>query len=248
MIKMENKKFSVSAYITFLIVVFVLIVIIFSMYKYSVEGESKPPFVISKIIVTSGAKTIDITQKETGYTATVLQNNDIKIAIQKNSEYKKEAKIKKIVINNVQISETDRTSEIAVYRPSKGTNLYDYQEQYAVRGNLEYFGGNETNIKDDNLKISNQGGIIELSVAQYNLGEIGYNENEQIPVDGTLLQRLNINQEDISFKLTFDMIVELEGDLKFKTTITMDLPKGNITENGIELYEHNDFKAVFKRI
>ena len=98
------------------------------------------------------------------------------------------------------------------------------------------------------MKVSNQGGIIELSVAQYNLGEITYKENEQIPVDGTLLKSLNIDNKNVFFKLTFDMIVELEGNLKFKTTITMDLPKGDIIENGIEIYEHTDFKSVFKRI
>ena len=247
MIKMEEKKFSASAYAAFLVVVLILIVVIFSMYKYSVEGESRPPFIISKIIVTSGAKTVDITKKEVEYAATILQNNDIKIAVEKNPEYKNEANIKKLIINNIQISETTN-NQIAAYRPSKGTNLYDYQEQYALTGDMEYLGSNMTDLKGDNLKVSNQGGIIELSVAQYNLGEITYKENEQIPVDGTLLKSLNIDNKNVFFKLTFDMIVELEGNLKFKTTITMDLPKGDIIENGIEIYEHTDFKSVFKRI
>ena len=205
MIRIENKKFSISAYITFLVIVFILIVIIFSMYKYSVEGESKPPFIISKIIITSGAKNVDITQNETGYAAKVLQNNDIKIAIEKNSEYKKEAKIKTITINNIKISNTTKENQIAMYRPSKGTNLYDYQEPYVVKESLEYTGGAETDIKSDNLKISNQGGILELSIAQYNLGEIEYKENEPIAIDGTLLKNFNLSQEEISFKATFDM-------------------------------------------
>jgi len=113
---------------------------------------------------------------------------------------------------------------------------------------MEYFGSSKTDLKSDNLQISNQGGIVELSVAQCNLGEITYKENEQIQIDGTLIEKLNMDSKDIAFKLTFDMIIELEGNLKLKTTITMDLPKGNIIENGIELYEHKDFKSVFKRI
>lgn len=248
MIQVGNKKFSIGAYITFLIVIFISIVIVFSMYKYSVEGESRPPFVLSKIIITSSAKTSNLTQKETGYTATILQNNDIKIAIEKNPEYKKEAKIKQITINNIQIIDTNRTDEITVYRPSTGTNLYDYQEQYIVRESMEYFGAAETNVKNEKLQISNQGGIIEFSVVQYNLGEMEYTENEQTPIDGTLLNKIGKTQEDISFKLTFDMIIEVESGIKFKTTITMDLPKGNIVQNGVEIYEHTDFKAVFKRI
>lgn len=248
MIKIGEKKFSASAYAAFLVGILIIIVVIFSMYKYHVEGESKPPFIISKIIVTSSAKTVDIAQKDEDYVANILQNNDIKIAIQKNPEYKKEAKIKKLVINNIQITETNNASQIAVYRPSKGINPYDYQEQYVVKENMEYFGSSKTDLKGDNLQISNQGGIVELSVAQHNLGEITYKENEQISIDGTLIKKLNMESEDIAFKLTFDMIIELEGNLKLKTTITMDLPKGNIMENGIELYEHKDFKSVFKRI
>lgn len=248
MVGIEEKKFSIGAYITFLVVILILIVIVFSMYKYSVEGESKPPFIISQIIVTSGAKPVNITQGETGYTATVLQNNDIKIVVQKNEEYKKEAKIKKIAINNIRILDTEKGSNIFLYRPSKGTNLYDYQEAYIVKEEMEYLGGSETEIKSDDLKISNQGGIIEFSIAQHNLGTIEYKENEQVPVDGTLLKSINLSSKDVSFKLTFDMIVELENGLKFKTTITADLPKGDIAENGIEIYEHTSFKSVFKRI
>jgi len=145
MIKMEEKKFSASAYAAFLVGLLLIIVVIFSMYKYHVEGESKPPFIISKIIVTSSAKTVDITQKDTDYAANILQNNDIKIAIQKNPEYKKEAKIKKLIINNIQITETDKATQIAVYRPSKEINLYDYKEQYVLKGDMEYFGSSKTN-------------------------------------------------------------------------------------------------------
>lgn len=247
MIQFQEKKFSLGMYITIVSIVMALIVVCFTMYKYSIEGESRPPFVISKIIVTSGAKTTDMVNKESGYVANVLQNNDIRIAIQKNPEYKKEAKMKKVTINNVQITETNNANGIALYRPSKGTNLFEYQEQYIVNGDMEYLGSSETDIKGDTLKISNQGGILELSATQNNLGQIEYKENEQVAIDGTLINKLGLKQEDVSFKLTFDLIVELDSNVKYKTTITMDLPKGNITENGIEIYEQSDFKAVFKR-
>lgn len=247
MIQMQEKKFSLGMYITIVSIVMALIIVCFTMYKYSIEGESRPPFIISKIIVTSGAKTLDMEKNETGYVATVLQNNDIRIAIQKNPEYKKEAKMKKVTITNVQITETNNTNGIALYRPSKGTNLFDYQEEYIVTENMEYFGSSETDMKGDSLKISNQGGILELSATQNNLGQIEYKENEQVAIDGSLLHLLGIKQEDIAFKLTFDLIVELDSNVKYKTTITMDLPKGNIAEDGIEIYEQSDFKAVFKR-
>ena len=246
MIQVGGKKFSIGAYITILIIVFILIIVAFLMYKYSVEGESRPPFIISKIIITSSAKTSNIIQGEAGYTASILQNNDIKIAIEKNENYKKEAKIRQITINNIQI--TDNSNSIEVYRPSTGEELYDYLEQNIVKDELKYAGGTETNIKADNLQISNQGGILEFSVIQNNIGEMQYTENEQTAIDGTLLNKIGKTNEEIKFKLTFDMIIEIESGIKFKTTITTELPKGNIVENGVEIYEQTDFKAVFKRI
>lgn len=247
-LQMKKHKMFICTYIMVLIAIIALIVVVFSMYRYSIAGERIPPFIISKIMITSGAKTEGIIQEETQYVADIIQNNDIKIAIQKNSRYKKEAKIRKVTIENIQITNTNRDKSIAIYRPSQGNNLYDYEEQYVVGDNLEYFGSVETNLKSDKLQISNQGGIIELSATQYNLGKIQYNENEQISIDGTLLNRLEQKPENISFTLTFDLIIELESKIKFKTTVTMNLPKGNIEKDGIGTYEQTNIETVFKRI
>lgn len=243
-----DKKFAVGTYLLIIAVVLMLILVVFLMLKYNVEGETKPPFKISKIIVTSGAKTINVIKGEEGYSAEVIQNNDIKIAIEKNSAYKKEAKIKNITINNIQISEAKNIDKIAMYRPSKGIDLFDYQEESKVNESLVYVGDAETDLKADDIQISNQGGIIEISVSQSALGTINYTENERIAVDGTMLSTVGKSLEDLTFKLSFDMIIELEEGLKLKTTIKMDLPKGNIIEDGIETFEQSDFKAVFKRI
>ena len=52
----------------------------------------------------------------------------------------------------------------------------------------------------------------------------------------------------LSYQIKFDLIIELENDLKLKTKITLDLPTGNILENGIETIEETQMKTVFKRI
>ena len=54
------------------------------------------------MVVVSTAKTENLQQVEAVYTADVLQSNDIKIAIEKNPEYKKEAIIRNVTINNIQ--------------------------------------------------------------------------------------------------------------------------------------------------
>ena len=175
-----------------------------------------------------------------------MQSNDIKIAIEKNPEYKKEAIIKNIIINNIQIDPKETKGNIEIYRPSMGDKNYEYIEQYEIANELKYEGAQETYTKGDILQISNQGGIIDFSIVVNNLGTVTYNENEPIKVDGTLLKQIGI--EKISFEVKFDLIIELENDVKLKTKVTLDLPTGNILETGIQTIEETDMKTVFKRI
>ena len=246
MLRYQDKKFNTALYISFLAIIIILIAVVFIIYKYQVEGEAVPPFKISKMIVASTAKTENLQLTEGVYTADIVQSNDIKIAIEKNPEYKKEAIIKKITINNIQIDSKETKGNIEIYRPSKGIKLYEYQEQYKVQDVLGYEGEQETYIKGDTLQIANQGGVIDFSIIAKDLGKITYNENEAIKVDGTLLKQLGI--DNISFEAKFDLIIELENDIKLKTKIILDLPTGNIIENGIETLEEKEMKTVFKRI
>ena len=127
-----------------------------------------------------------------------------------------------------------------------GTILYDYKEEYKITDSIEYIGAQETYLKGENLAISNQGGIIELSIIVNDLGKIKYNENESLKVNGTLLKQVAVR--DLDYQVKFDLIIELQNNLKLKTKITLDLPTGNILENGIETLEESNMKTVFKRI
>ena len=246
MIINQDKKINIGAYILAVILTIALIVVFFMMYKYQVEGEAVPPFKISKMIVVSSAKTENLELIDGVYNADIIQNNDIKISIIKNPEYKKKAIIRKITINNIQIDKKQAIGDIEIYRPSRGAKLYDYKEEYKIQNNLEYVGAQETYLKGENLEISNQGGIIEFSIIESNIQKLKYNENETVKVDGTLLRQ--IGKERLSYKVYFDLIIELESDLKLKTKITLDLPTGDIFENGIETLEETNMKTIFKRI
>lgn len=246
MIINQNKKISVAAYFGILVIIIALIVIFFIMYKYQVEGEAIPPFKISKMVVVSTAKTENLQLIDGVYNADVIQNNDIKILIEKNEKYKKDAIIRKVTINNIQIDKKNTAGNIEIYRPSMGTKLYDYKEEYKITDSIEYIGAQETYLKGENLAISNQGGIIEFSIIVNDLGKIKYNENESLKVNGTLLKQVAVR--DLDYQVKFDLIIELQNNLKLKTKITLDLPTGNILENGIETLEESNMKTVFKRI
>ena len=246
MIINQNKKINVVAYLGILAIIIALIVIFFIMYKYQVEGEAIPPFKISKMVVVSTAKTEDLQLIDGVYNADVIQNNDIKISIEKNEKYKKDAIIRKVTINNIQIDKKNTVGNIEIYRPSMGAKLYDYKEEYKIKDSIEYLGAQETYLKGENLAISNQGGIIEFSIIVNDLGKIKYNENESLKVNGTLLKQIDV--KNLDYQVKFDLIIELQNNLKLKTKITLDLPTGNILENGIETLEESNMKTVFKRI
>lgn len=246
MLNYQNKKLNIGLYISILIIILILITVAFIIFKYQVEGEAVPPFKITQLMVVSTVKTENMQMKNDIYTADVLQSNDVKIAIKKNEEYKKEAIIDKVIINNIQIDEKETIGNIEIYRPSMGTKKYEYIEKYRINNEIVYEGEQETYTKGEKLQIANQGGIIDFSIIVNNIGTVEYNENEPINIDGTLLKQIGIEQ--ISYQVKFDLIIELESGIKLKTKITLDLPEGNIFQNGIETLEQTDMKTVFKRI
>mgnify|MGYP003293036621 CR=1 FL=1 len=234
------------------IVIFSLILIFsttfFIIYKYHVEGEKNLPFNITKLVVVSSAKTQDIELNENMYQANVIQENHVYLAIEKNEKYSKEDAIKKITFNNFKIIENGKKGTVKFYRTSTGNKEFEYNNNFEINNNIEYIGSKETNLKAENMTIANQGGLIELSIAMTDLGKITYLENDNIVADGTLLNRLQISNEEIKNKISFDMIMELTEGNKFKTTIILDLPAEGIIEKGVSTNQDIDLsKLVFKR-
>ena len=76
-----------------------------------------------------------------------------------------------------------------------------------------------------------------------------YSSNDEIIVnDGTILSKVGINYEEIKYKVSFDITIELATGTKFTGNINLDLPTGNIVNSGIWDYEKTDFRdVVFKR-
>lgn len=248
MIEIPRKKNN-QKYIIIFLLILIFSTTFFIIYKYHVEGEKNLPFNITKLVVVSSAKTQDIEVNENAYHANVIQENHIYLAIEKNEKHSKEDAIKKITFNNFKIIQQGEKGIIKFYRTSTGTKNFEYNETFEINKSIEFMGAKETNLKADKMTIANQGGLIELSIALTDLGKITYLENDNIVADGTLLNRLQISNEEIKNKVSFDMIMELtEGNI-FKTTIILDLPAEGITEKGVSTNQEIDLsKLVFKRI
>ena len=244
----DIQKRNTNKYIILFFLILLFSTTFFIMYKYYVEGEKNLPFNITKLVVVSSAKTEDIEINENTYEANVIQKNDIYIAIEKNKNYSKEDAIKKITLNNFRVIEPGKKGTVKFYRTSLEKNSFEYVENYEIKDIIEYTGAKETNVNLEKMTIANQGGLIEISIILNDLGKIVYLENDNIVTDGSLLNRLQLTNEDIKVKVAFDMLMELSGGNTFKTTITLELPTRDILTEGVATYEIDVSKLVFKRV
>jgi hypothetical protein len=248
---MKDKDFFKKKIIHIYIVVFIVAILLVTagliMLKYHIEGEKNLPFNLTKISTISTAESnLYKTENET-WESNIIQKNDIFFTIQRNDNYKKEDAIDKIIFDNFVIQKENNTGVTSVYMPSEADNKYTYSDEYIVSDTLEYAGGKTTNT--DILQINNQGGVIGFSIATKNLGTYSLNENEKLVSDGTLLNKVNLKEEDIKFNISFDITIETKAGKKYKSNILLSLPTDNILEKGVSTNEDTDLKTViFKRI
>lgn len=214
--------------------------------KYNVEGEGNMPFNLSSIMVVSNAEGLQKEERQSIWDMNLVQNNDIYIEILKNKNYKETEIIEEIILDNFRTVSIPLKGEIKVYKPSESEKLiYEYKDEYIVNGQLKYKGAENTDIK--NLKVANQGGMIMFRIANTNLGEYISNDDE-IKHDGTILSKIDLKTDEIRFKTAFDITIKLKSEKEYKATIELDLPAGNVIEEGTSSYEKTTFKdVVFRR-
>lgn len=239
-----NKKyFHIAMLITIIaIILFVVGIIIL---RYSVEGETNMPFELSKISIISSQEGIDKESPDTKWTFDIYQSNDIYLYIKRNNNYGKTEVIKSITIDNIQINSTNK-EKIKIYKPDSEDEkqIFKNDETNAV-DSLEYLGDLESNLK--NMKISNQGGLIAFRCSLDNIAEYK-SDDEQINHE-ELLKKAGVTNEELQTKIDFDLTIKLENGKEYKTTINLDLPTGNVVENGTTSLEITDLsKFIFKRV
>ena len=239
----SNKKKIFERIAVISVITIITVVVLLLMLKYEVEGETNMPFELTKIIVVSSAEGVESTEDRLNLS--LVQINDIYLQIEKNENVKKENSIKSVIIENFYINEASKIGKGKFYRPSPNAReIFEFNDEY-ITNKIEYIGKGQSNIKE--LEIGNQGGIIGI---RYSLNELGqYNIQEQVNHDGTLLNNLNIDINELYSKISFDIIIELNSGVKYKSNIVLDVPAGNILEEGICRQEQTNLeKIVFKRI
>ncbi len=241
---MDRKSF-IKKYIAIFVIAIIAIVILSIMVKYSVEGETNMPFKISKIMIISTAGGMEKENSSNNkWDLNIIQSNDIFIDIIKNKNYNEEEIIDKIIIDNFKIEKEPIKGNVKVYRPSNSKVIFNNKEEYKIDNELIYIGDEVSNIED--LKIANQGGLILLRYINENLGNYISNE-EEIRHDGTLLGKIGLSNEEIEFRVSFDISIELKSGKKYKAGVEAKMPTGNLIQEGITSYQINGNEIVFKR-
>lgn len=247
---MNNLEEKYKKIINFFSGIFIMVLFIVSIalviLKYNVEGEVNMPFNLSSIMVVSNAEGLQKEEKKAIWDLNLVQNNDVYIELTKNKNYKETEIIDKIILDNFKVINNPQKGEIKIYKPSQNEKLiYEYKNEYIVDDRLEYDGSENANIKD--LKIANQGGMIMFRIANINLGEY-ISDDDEIKHDGTILSKIDIKNEEIKFKYAFDITIKLKSEKEYKAVIELELPAGNVIEEGTSSYEKTTFKdVVFKR-
>lgn len=238
----------INTFIVIFITILIVTVVVLLIMKYHVEGENNMPFELSKIMVISTAEGQDVSneQAQTKWNLNIIQNNDVYLEIAKNKNYKETEIIDEIIIDNFKIEEAPKKGTIKIYKPTtEETVTYRNIEENEINENLIYTGKEKSSVK--NLEVANQGGLILFRYSIDELGEFS-SDTEEIKHDGTILSQVRVRDEDLKCKVSFDLSIKLKSEIIYTGNIVLDLPAGNIIEEGTSHYEKTNLKdIIFKR-
>ncbi len=240
----KKNLFKRCLFISALVIVILLVILV--MLRYEVEGEQRLPYKLSKILIIS---TVDGEKVEDGqnlWNISLNQVNDFYIYINPETE-EEEQSIKSITFDNFVVSKGE-LGEAKIYRPTgELENLYNHSEQNYIGDKITYLGDRIDDLK--NLQISNKGGVVGFRLALENLGNYVSNEDTEIVYDGSLLNKINITNDNIKTKLAFDISIQTNNNVTYKGNVSLETPSGDLTLEGATNTEITNFdNVIFKRV
>ena len=241
----NTKQFHIIM-VLFIIFAIIFIVGVISL-KYNVEGEDNLPFYMSKISIISNVEGVDVEDSTNKWNLQVNQNNDIYLYIKKNNNYKDTEIIESVKLNNFIIEQNSKIGNIKLLKPDSNieSSIFKNTSENEVNS-IEYIGDMDSSIKE--MKMSNQGGLVVFRYAINNLGNYISNDDEQIN-HSELLKKLNVNNDDLKFKVSFDIYITLNGGKVYKSNIDLELPVNDVVNQGTQSMEYTDLEnIVFKRM
>lgn len=243
--KVVREKVKEAITLFLIIVTFVCVLAI--MLKYENEGEKNIPFRLSEMLVISSAdgEIKDENPENYHWNLNINQYNDIYLKINRNEKIQDMSYLESISIDNIKINGKDG-KEIYAYMPSNMEDKsFSYDDNFIIDSMLTYKGAEEDNRKK--LEVGNQGGTIIFRIANKNVSEYVSNDDGEISYDGTLLKLGGVEENNLKFKVSFDLIITT-NNAKYKAKMKLDLPTGNIIEEGVSKLHQTEFNnIIFKR-
>lgn len=243
----SKRKETIKACVAMAIIILIIAISIILTIKYNVEGEKKMPFKLAKITMVSTAEGVENVGATEKWNFKIYQNNDVYFSFEKTENCEEDDKIKTINIENIQITQNPAKGKIVAFMPNSGEGrAFSYEEQYQLTENkLTYKGAAKSDTRT--LELGNQGGTAVIRFSNIDLGDYVSEEEEEIKHDGTLLQKTQVVEEELKFKVSFDLVITTRNQ-EYKTNINLDLPSGAIMENGNAVAEKEGTEFIFKRI
>lgn len=237
------KKYIFISFLSLAIIVSILLTI-----KYNVEGEKGMPFELTKISIRS---TLDATdnQSENLWDINLSQNNDVVVFISKTDNAKNDEKIKSVKITNKYAEVTPKKGKVKMYLPTSNevNKAYINHSQDCISLDIEYVGNVFNNY--ESREIAEDGGLLAFRISNEDIANYISNEDTEIAYNKSLLEKAGVSEDEISFKFTFDIIIETSKGIKYKGTVKLDMPVESFENSGIINKELTDFSdVIFKRI
>lgn len=242
-----QSKNKVKKYILIAVTILILTAVASIILRYYVEGESNMPFKISKIMVISSAQGIQQGENQSSWNLELAQTNDIYIEVSKNKNYHQTEIINKIILSDIKVQTKPEKGTINFYKATIYDNsVLNTTKEYLIQDRIEFKGAEKSNL--EGLEIANQGGLILFRCINENVGKYETNDTTEIKHDGTLLAKCGIQNDDIKFKISFNIEIILESGIVYKAYVAQDLPIGNVVDQGVTNYQKTDLTdIVFKR-
>jgi hypothetical protein len=242
----ESKTRALKKYLFVTFIFIAIIISIFLMVRYGVEGEKNLPIELKEITIISSIYA-QSNNEENKLESTVEQENDIYISFKDNP--KLDSKVELIRIENLRIKKSSEIGSIKILKPTSNEKLKYFQnstQDYSGQ-TLEYSANTSDNMEKQ--QFYQDGGTIAFRISNQGLGNYVLTEGEQVSYNGKLLEKLGASSDDIKLNATMDIVLIVDKNEKYKGTISIELPAGEFNENGIVTKQITDFKnVIFKRV
>ncbi len=249
----KTKTFHIC--IILLIIAALIYVAYYKISLYDVEGEKEMPFEVSKIDLISsvaGESSVNQVQNEQNqpvnvWDVNISQNNDFYIYIEKNENYKsrKQQAIESVTIENFSIERVSSKGQEKIYKPDSESEkeLFRNIETNETR-KIEYLGSPKSDVKK--MQMSNQGDLIYFRYTNKDIEK--YTPTEEELDYSQLLQKIQVNEEDLQAKIKFDMTIKLISGTSFNTTVETKVPASGVVKQGTATEQIiNKNQLIFKR-